>query len=252
MGREIIVIQGYSRLFKSNLSKSSIIPRFLDLSTSEVEYIQSRRLSRLNKFMKVKKIKSHFKRIDPVIYKVILKMKLEVLVQSKSSSGHFSKLCKEIIGQQLGSKSARAIVKRFDKLFTSKKISPENVLTLSDKDLRNVGMSWSKASYIKDLSEKVKSKKVKLNNLHKLGDEQVIEELSKVKGIGPWTGEMFLIFTLGREDIFSHGDYGLKRAVQKLYGFKDTPNEKQINKIVKKWSPYKSYGSLALWRSIDI
>jgi len=202
--------------------------------------------------MKVKKIKSHFKKVDPVIYRIILEMKLEVLKQSKRPANYFSKLCREIIAQQLGSKSARAIVNRFDNLFVSKKINSKSVLALSDKDLRNVGMSWSKASYIKNLAEKVKSKKVKLNNLHELDDEQVIKELTKVKGIGRWTGEMFLIFTLGKEDIFSHGDFGLKRAIKKLYDFKDTPNEKQINKIVNKWSPYKSYGCLALWKSIDV
>jgi len=201
--------------------------------------------------MKVKKIKSHFKKADPIIYKIILEMKLEALKQSKTSADYFSKLCREIIGQQLGSKSARAIVKRFDDLFEKKRIMPDKILSLSDQDLRNVGMSWSKASYIKDLAEKVKSKKIKLDNLHELDEEQVIKELTKVKGIGRWTGEMFLIFTLGREDIFSHGDFGLKRALQKLYGFKDTPTEKQTNKIVKNWSPYRSYGSLALWRSID-
>jgi DNA-3-methyladenine glycosylase II len=201
--------------------------------------------------MKTKRIKSHFKKVDPVIYKVIVNMELEVLPQPKRSTSYLKKLCREIISQQLGGKAARAIINRFYDLFERKHITPDKILVFSEQKLRNVGMSWAKARYTRDLAQKVKDKEVRLNNLHNLDDELVIEELVKVKGIGNWTAEMFLIFTLGREDVFSHGDLGLIKAIQRLYGFKDKPNEKQINKIVDKWSPYKSYGCFALWKSID-
>jgi len=201
--------------------------------------------------MKTKRIKLHFKKADPVIYRVIVNMELEVLPQPKTSTGYFKKLCREIIAQQLASKAAHAIIGRFYDLFERKYITPDKILAFSEQELRNVGMSWAKARYTRDLAQKVKDKEVRLNNLHNLDNELVIEELIKVKGIGNWTAEMFLIFTLGREDVFSHGDLGLRKAIQKLYGFNDKPNEKQINKIVDKWSPYKSYGCLALWRSVD-
>ena len=201
--------------------------------------------------MKVKKFKSHFKKVDPVIHKVIIEMELDPLQQPKRSTGYFKQLCREIIAQQLASKAAHAIINRFYDLFERKHVAPDKVLAFSEQELRNVGMSWAKARYIRDLAQKVKDKEVGLNNLHNMDDKLVVEELIKVKGIGNWTAEMFLIFTLGREDVFSHGDLGLRKALQKLYGFKDKPNETQINKIVDKWSPYKSYGCLALWRSID-
>ncbi len=201
--------------------------------------------------MKVKKIKTHFKKVDPVIHKVIVGMELDPLQQSERPAGYFKKLCREIIAQQLASKAAHAIISRFYDLFERKHVTPDKVLAFSEQELRNVGMSWAKARYTRDLAQKVKDKEVGLNNLHNLDDKLVVEELIKVKGIGNWTAEMFLIFTLGREDVFSHGDLGLRKALQNLYGFKDKPNEKQINKIVDKWSPYKSYGCLALWRSVD-
>ncbi len=201
--------------------------------------------------MKVKKIKSHFQKVDPTIHKVIVDMELEPLTQPKRSTSYFKKLCREIIAQQLVSKAAHAIISRFYDLFEKKHVTPDKLLAFSEQELRNVGMSWAKARYTRDLAQKVKDKEVRLNNLHKLDDEMVVEELIKVKGIGDWTAEMFLIFTLGREDVFSHGDLGLRKALQKLYGFKDKPNEKQASKIVDKWSPYKSYGCLALWRSVD-
>ena len=199
----------------------------------------------------MKKIKSHFKKVDPIIHGILVEMKLEPLQKPKRSTTYFKRLCGEIIAQQLAGKAAQAITNRFYNLFEKKRVTPDKVLAFSEQELRNIGMSWAKARYTRDLAQKVKDKKVRLNNLHNLDDNLVIEELIRVKGIGNWTAEMFLIFTLGRENVFSHGDLGLRKALQKLYGFKNKPNEKQINKIVDKWSPYKSYGCLALWRSID-
>ncbi|MFC1710457.1 DNA-3-methyladenine glycosylase family protein [Patescibacteria group bacterium] len=201
--------------------------------------------------MKANKINAHFRKADPVIYKIMPGMEINQLPKPKNSNTYFKKLCGEIIAQQLAGKVAAAITNRFYNLFERKRVTPTKVLAISEQKLRNIGMSWAKARYVRDLAQKVKDREVRLNNLHNLDDELVIEELTKVKGIGNWTAEMFLIFTLGREDVFSHGDLGLRKALQKLYGFKDKPSEKQINKVVDKWSPYKSYGCLVLWKSID-
>jgi len=126
------------------------------------------------------------------------------------------------------------------------------LLKLSDKKIRSCGTSNSKVSFLKDLAAKVLKNDLKLNKLDKLSDDLVIKELTKVKGIGPWTAEMFLMFTLGREDIFSHGDLGLKNAIKKLYKFKKEPTRKQIEKIVEIWKPYRTYASRILWKSLEI
>jgi DNA-3-methyladenine glycosylase II len=186
-----------------------------------------------------------------VIYRVMVKMDLEPLVRPKASTNFFAKLCREIITQQLASEAATAIRNRFSDLFPNKEIVPKRVLARTDQELRDVGMSWAKVSYIKDLAQKTKNKEIVLEKLVDLDDETVVLELTKVKGIGRWTAEMFLMFTLGREDVFSHGDLGLKKAIMELYGFQNAPTEAEVDEIVKRWSPYKTYGCLALWRLFD-
>ncbi len=112
-------------------------------------------------------------------------------------------------------------------------------------------MSWSKVRFVRDLADKVSAKFIQLPQLAQLSNEEVITELTKVKGIGPWTAEMFLMFTLGREDVFSFGDLGLAKAIQKLYNLKQKPTRKQLEKITKKWSPYRTHAALVLWKSLD-
>jgi len=200
---------------------------------------------------KVETIKNHFKKYDKVIYEVISTMDFTLLPTPERKSNFFAKLCREIIGQQLSSKAATAILKRFTGLFPKRKITPDKVLAISDQKLRDVGMSWAKVKYIKNLAYKTENKEVSLDKLTNLNDEAVVLELTKVKGIGKWTAEMFLMFTLSREDVFSHGDLGLRKAIKKLYGFKNMPSDGEVDRIVDKWTPYKTYGCLALWSIFD-
>lgn len=200
---------------------------------------------------KVRIIKSHFKKHDNIIYGVMLNMDFSLLPSPEKPANYFAKLCREIIGQQLASKAAKAILSRFTGLFPNKKVTPDGVLAIPDQKLRDVGMSWAKVKYIKNLAQKTKNKEIALDRLAILDDEAVILELTKVKGIGRWTAEMFLMFTLSRENVFSHGDLGLKKAIKKLYRFKDKPGENEVNKIIDKWTPYKTYGCLALWSIFD-
>ncbi len=200
---------------------------------------------------KINFIKSHFKKNDRVIYDVMTRMTFNFPRKRVLPANYFMKLTEDIIGQQLGSRAADAIVNRFTGLFPNKKITPENVLAIPDQKLRDVGMSWAKARYIKNLALKTTNHEISLDTLHNVDDEAVITELIKVKGIGRWTAEMFLMFTLGRENVYSHGDLGLKNAMKKLYGFKGKPGIRTVEKIVKKWSPYKTYGCLALWSIFD-
>lgn len=192
---------------------------------------------------KTRDIRAHFQRTDPVIFEFIKTMELEILKIPKSNSDYFVRLCGDILGQQLAGKAADAITGRFLKLFPKGVVTPDKVLAITPDMMRGVGMSWAKVKYITDLARQTKIKSVDLSNLHNMDDEEVIKELTKVKGVGPWTAEMFLIFTLGREDVFSNGDLGLRNAIKKLYGKRKPP--------IEKWSPYKSYACLALWKSLE-
>ena len=168
----------------------------------------------------------------------------------RGPSDFFAALCNEIVSQQLSDKVAEVLYQRLVSVCGGK-ITPGKITKLTDQHLRDTGMSWSKVKFIKNLADKVTKKEINLASLTKLENELVIEELVKLHGIGPWTAEMFLMFSLGREDVFSHGDLGLRRAIKKLYKFKKEPTRKQIDKIVSKWSPYRSYACLVLWRAVD-
>lgn len=196
-------------------------------------------------------ILKHFKKNDPLIFSYFLRIKLPP-IKKENPKSYFFRLCKEIICQQLSGASGDAIFSRFKKLFTKNKLAPEAVIGKTHEQLRNSGMSNAKARYIRNLAEKISSRELIIHKLDKLSDGDVVTQLTKVKGIGPWTAEMFLIFALGREDVFSFGDLGLRKAVRKLYKFKSDPTEKQIAKIITRWSPYKSYASRILWASLEL
>lgn len=196
------------------------------------------------------KIKQHFRMVDPVLYRVIETIGEIEDVVPRDFSDYFKALCNEIITQQLLGRVADVIFGRFEKLFDGKKITPENILNLKHEDLRSTGMSNSKARYIMDLAQKIQTQEVDLHALTSLENEEVIINLTKVKGIGRWTAEMFLMFTLGREDIFSLGDLGLRTAVSKLYKV-DREDVKRIEEISLRWKPYRAYACRILWRSLE-
>lgn len=198
------------------------------------------------------KVKAHFKKVDPKIYAVLMDVDFKKWHKGvESPRDYFSSLCNTIIGQQLSGKAASTIVGRFEELFINNKITAERVLKLPDKKLRDVGMSWSKVSFLKDLANKTLNGEISYSKLHEMTDEEVIKELTQVKGIGPWTAEMFLMFVLGREDVFSHADLGLRNGMMRIYGLKSVPDVKKADKITEAWRPYRSYGSFALWHHVD-
>ncbi len=202
----------------------------------------------------MKKVLKHFSQVDPVLHGLIVKEKIELKPLEILTDWHdfFPRLCDDIISQQLAGKAATAIVNRFFALFPNKKPTPAGVLKLSDQAIRDIGTSWAKARYLKNLAEATVQKKIKFDQFHKLSNEEIIRELTQVKGIGPWTAEMFLMFSLGREDVFSFGDLGLKNSFMKIYKMKDGKRLKsRMVKITALWTPYRSYASVALWRLID-
>lgn len=196
-------------------------------------------------------VKKFFKRADPTLYPILLKVESKLIkLEPKEHSDYFLELLDSIVSQQLSGKVATVIFNRFKNLFKDGEISPEAILKISDAEIRGVGISYGKISYIKDLATKVLTNEVDLNSLNQKSDIEVINELTKVKGIGPWTAEMFLIFTLVREDVFSYGDLGLQNAIKKIYGIEKKERQK-LEELVNKWSPFKSYASRILWKSLD-
>ena len=196
-----------------------------------------------------KKVLDHFRKTDKVLFSAAKKLNGKKLEPIKAKD-LFAALCREIIYQQLSGKVGNVIYGRFVKLFPNGKIEPKRILKLPAQKIRNIGTSWNKVDFMKDLAKKVVSKEIVLENLHKLDNESVIQELTKVKGIGRWTAEMFLMFSLGREDVFSPGDLGLRRSIENLYKMRNVTPEK-AEKISSRWSPYRTYASLALWAMHD-
>ena len=164
-------------------------------------------------------------------------------------NNHFLDLIEIVIGQQLSMKAADSILKRFLTLFPAKP-KPDDVLKVSVEKLSAVGLSNSKANYVKNIAFAISSGALILDQLEKQTDDEIKKELIKIKGIGPWSAEMFLIFSLKRPDVFSVGDLGLRSAIEKLYGIK-RDNLKEIEKLADSWRPHRSLASRLLWASLD-
>ena len=164
----------------------------------------------------------------------------------------FEALCMSIASQQLSVKAAATIFGRFCDLFPpNRKPTPERVMTLTDDQIRAVGFSRPKASYIKDLAARVIDGRLDLKGLKKHPDDEVMRQLVAVKGIGRWTAEIFLMFRLGRMDIFPADDLGLMNAVHRAYGLRKRPDAKRLRKMGETWSPYRSVAAWYLWQSLS-
>ena len=163
----------------------------------------------------------------------------------------FESLLKAIIYQQLSGKSANAIYKRFLNYYNGKVPQPTQIITTTDELFRTkIGLSYRKIEYIKDLSSRISTKRLDLSLLPTMSDEEIIAELIKVKGIGRWTAEMFLIFGLGRPDVMPLGDLGVRKAIQKLYNLSQLPDSHYILKLSSSWKPYRSIATWYLWKSL--
>jgi len=162
----------------------------------------------------------------------------------------FSEIVETILGQQLSGKAASTIIDRFKSLYGGKHPKVEELLKTKDQKIRDCGTAWSKVNYIKNVALAVKSKELNLKKLPTMPDEEVKEVLLKIKGIGNWTAEMMLMFTLRRPDIFSPGDTGLQNAMYKHYKVRKGDTDKML-KIAKQWEPYRSLACRYLWRSLD-
>ena len=163
-------------------------------------------------------------------------------------------LCSSIMSQQLSTKVADVIRKRFLDLFDTKTPTPEMILALPFDKLRGIGMSNAKTNYVQNVAKFAREHGMDHKKIHGMENEEVIEYLTRIKGVGRWTTEMLLMFTLGREDVFAIDDLGIQNAMIKIYKLDRTDKKKfkeDLLRISKKWSPYRTYACIHLWRSLD-
>ena len=162
----------------------------------------------------------------------------------------FGDIVETILGQQLSGKAASTIIGRFKDIYGGRIPKPEELLKTKDQKIRDCGASWSKVAYIKNVAKAVKDKDLNLKEISKLSDDEIRHELLKIKGIGDWTAEMTLMFTLRREDIFSPGDMGIQNAMYKFYKVEKGDTKKMLE-IAEQWRPYRSLALRYLWAGLD-
>jgi DNA-3-methyladenine glycosylase II len=196
----------------------------------------------------MRKAINHLKKCDPVLRGI-----MERVGPFRMEYGlpQFSSLAEAIVYQQLNGKAAETIFKRFATL-AGEPLTPESILKLSDEQLRGVGLSKQKSAYLKDLAQKTAAGVLDFSKLPELPDEEVIEHLTQVKGIGVWTAHMFLIFSLRRLNVLPTGDYGVQMALKRHYRKRKLPKPKDMEKIARAWEPYRSVACWYMWRSLDI
>ena len=191
----------------------------------------------------------HFRSSDPVLQEAIKKVgpfRLQL------QGDRFQALVRSIISQQISTSAARTIRERLAERVAPEKISATVIIELTDRQLRSVGLSKQKTSYLKDLSQKTLDNQLRLNRIGRLSDEKVIEKLTQVKGIGRWTAQMFLMFCLGRPDVLPHDDLGIRSALRKLYKLKALPDKAETEQIASAWRPYATIACWYCWRSLDL
>jgi DNA-3-methyladenine glycosylase II len=196
----------------------------------------------------MRKAVNHLKKSDPILRAIIERVGP---FRMEYGPAEFSSLAEAIVYQQLNGKAAVTIFKRFVAL-AGEPLTPEGILKLSDEQLRSVGLSKQKSAYLKDLSAKTTAGLLDFNRLPELRDEEVIKQLTQVKGIGIWTAHMFLMFSLRRPNVLPTGDYGVQMAIKKHYRKRRLPKPKEMEKIARAWEPYRSIACWYMWRSLDI
>lgn len=190
----------------------------------------------------------HLKKSDPVMRAII-----ERVGPCKMQFGEpkFHSLAEAIVYQQLNGKAAVTIFKRFSAL-AGDPLTPEGILKLTPAQMRSVGLSKQKSSYLFDMAERANRGELDFSRLPDMSDDKVIEHLTQVKGVGVWTAHMFLMFTLRRPNVLPTGDFGVRSAIKKHYNKRKLPKPEQMEKIAKPWEPYRSIACWYLWQSLDV
>jgi DNA-3-methyladenine glycosylase II len=199
---------------------------------------------------KIRLAENHLRTNDPVMASIIEQIGRCGLVRSKREDP-FIAIVEAIIWQQLSGKAARTIYERFLKIFAGGRPTPAAILATSDEAMRAAGLSRGKIAYLRDLSAKVLDGTVHLESLETMANDDVVAAMTKVKGIGRWSAEMFLMFRLQRADVLPVGDLGIVKAIQRHYRLRKTPTPERMLKIAESWRPYRSVASWYLWASLD-
>lgn len=197
----------------------------------------------------------HLKTADPILYRAALPLRKDLnerYGKSRRYSGDelFAHLAASVAGQQLSTKAADTIWGRLV-LAAGGRVTPEAILRLRLPTLRKAGLSQAKVKTLKELAKAVRSGSLDLAALKSLPEEEAVAKLSSIWGIGRWTAEMFLMFALAREDVFSPGDLGLRRSMEALYGLPKGVPASELERIAQAWSPHRTFASRALWRIRD-
>jgi DNA-3-methyladenine glycosylase II len=190
----------------------------------------------------------HLKKSDPILAEIIARIGP---CRMQFGEPTFHTLAESILYQQLNGKAAATIFDRFTAL-AGDPLTPQGILKLTDAEMRGVGLSRQKTSYLRDLSEKTAAGLLEFERMSNMTEEEVIAHLTQVKGVGVWTAHMFLMLTLRRPDIMPVGDYGVQAAIKKHYKKRKWPKPAVLLKIAKPWAPYRSIACWYLWRSLDI
>lgn len=187
---------------------------------------------------------------DPILAPIIAAAPLPAFVPH---TDYYQALVSSIIGQQLSVKAAASIRQRFIALFDDEFPSPQQIIATNPDTLRSAGLSRPKVAYVQDLAKHIIDGSVQFDTIEQLSNDQIIQELTAVKGIGVWTVHMFLMFCMGRLDILPTGDLGIRTGMQRLYGLKALPAPEEMIAIAKKyqWSPYESAACWYIWHSLD-
>ena len=196
----------------------------------------------------MRKAINHLRKCDPIMAGIVTRVGRCCI---EYGPPEFHSLAESIVYQQLNGKAAFTIFKRFTAL-AGDPITPKGILKLTDEQLRSVGLSKQKSSYLRDMAERATRGELDFSKLHEMSDDAVIEHLTQVKGVGTWTAQMFLMFTLKRENVLPTGDFGIRMAIKKHYKKRKLPNPLQMEKVAKAWEPYRSIACWYLWRSLDV
>jgi DNA-3-methyladenine glycosylase II len=192
---------------------------------------------------------------DPVIGALVERIGPMSIAERRRRRGQtpddaYGALLRAVVGQQLSTKAARTIYERVIALFGGEDPSPERLLDADEKALRGAGLSGRKVEYLRDLAAHVITGELELGRLNELSDQEVIEEIVAVRGLGQWTAEMFLMFHLGRPDVVSGGDLGIRKAIQIEYGMGEMPTPDEVIERAEPWRPHRTLACIYLWESL--
>ena len=199
--------------------------------------------------VQVERALTHLKQADPVLESVIDRVGPFTL---RAKRDRFAMLVRSILSQQISTKAANSIRNKLLARLKPATLNVNSLSELSDEDLRSVGLSGQKVRYLRDLIEHEQTGQIQLRTIGRRTDQEIIAELTQVKGIGEWTAQMFLIFSLGRMDVLPHADLGIRMALKNLYGLDELPNRVDVEQLAARWRPFATIASWYCWRSLEL